>query len=154
MPPGKTLDTTGACAERKASFGKVGGAGPGIACTVSNAVKEAGTGFVSIEPVEGDRGDAALGGGTLLLRCGSATKMLFQAAIRCFSGSGEYTVAPGDLVLGGESSDRACRILVDLDTTEVRGFLQCENEPVEPDNVFASNGPPIGLGHYDLKRTF
>ena len=154
IPAGKPLPTTGVCAERKTSPGKIGGAVPGVSCTVANATKEAGTGFVSIANVEGDRGDAALSSDTLILRCATAKTMLFQAAIRCFEGAGDYTVAPGDLILGGDSSDRACRIAIDLDAKEVRGFLDCPNAPEDPDNVFASSGPPIGLGHFDLPRTF
>lgn len=153
MPPGKDMPTTGACAARSAASGKVGGGG-GVRCTVSNASTEAGTGFVSIGKVDGDRGDATMTDDTLLLRCATADAMLFQAAIRCFQGSGNYQVAPGDLVLGGESSDRSCRILVDLDETSVRGFLECPNEPEDPDNVFASSAAPIGLGAFDLARAF
>lgn len=154
IPPGEELPTTGACAERKTSPGRIGGAAPGIKCNVRNATTEAGTGFVSIAAVEGDLGDAAMTDGTLLLRCATADKMLFQAAIRCFEGNGDYTVAPGDIVLGGELSDRACRLAIDIDASAVRGFIECPNAPEDPDNVFASSGAPIGLGHFDLTRTF
>ena len=154
IPPGETLPTAGACAERASSPGRIGGAAPGIKCNVRNATTESSTGFVSIGAVEGNLGDAAMTDGTLLLRCATADKMLFQAAVRCFAGNGDYTVAPGDIVLGGELSDRACRLAIDIDASAVRGFIECPNAPEDPDNVFASSGAPIGLGHFDLTRAF
>ena len=153
IPAGKELSVAGACASRTALAGSVGGGG-GIRCQVSNRMTEPSTGYHSIEKVNGDRGDAEVKENTLLLRCASEGKMLFQAAVRCFEGDGDYTIAAGDLVLGGESSDRACRLLVDVTADAVRGFISCPNEPADPDNVFASSGAPIGLGAFDLQRSF
>lgn len=148
------MNLTGTCAERKAG-GPVGGSGDAnVRCRVKNAATEPGTSYVSIEYANGDRGDAQVKDGTLLLRCATADDMLFQAAVRCFEGDGDYTIEPGDLVLGGEVSDRACRLLVDVTTDDVRGFIECPNDPSDPDNVFASSGAPIGLGAFHLARSF
>lgn len=127
---------------------------------MSNEVKDPATGFVSIEKVKGVSGAADLKDGALLLRCDDGTRTLFQAVVRCFKGDGEYTIEPGDLVLGGRSSDRSCRLSIDAATANapgvanVTGFIDCPTSPSDPDNVFASSGPPIGLGTFQLPQSF
>jgi hypothetical protein len=157
IPTGIALPTGGTCAAyTPAAILPIGGGGP-LKCQVATPIKDPNTGAaVGVQRItNGDRGDTELKDGTLLLRCATAEKVIFQAAIHCFDDTGTYSLAPGELVLGGQLSDRQCSLRVEVHSSEVRGFIGCgfSSNPNET-NVFAATGPPLGLGAFSLPRTF
>jgi hypothetical protein len=146
------IDLVGACATREELLGSIVAEPTG--CVVANEITDAETGDVSIDKVNGDRGGMRIVHGALVLECRQADKSVFKAVIRCFAGKGSYTVAAGDLLLGGKASDRTCTLDVDLDRAGAHGFIDCPSDPADPTNVFASSSAPIGLGTFDLPRVF
>ena len=103
--------------------------------------------------VDGDRGRAVTSGGDLVLRCGTSDKLLFEAVIRCFEGRGVYVIAPGDLKLGAQRSDRRCEIAIGARDDAVTGAIACEDVPADPSNVFANTWTATGPGTFELPRT-
>ena len=97
-------------------------------------------------------GSATLTGQQLRLTCGDAGNLLMIATIDCYQGAGTYEVPAGALILGGKVSDRKCRVDADLTEGELRGFLACDKDPVEPANLFSNTVAPIGLGVYALPQ--
>lgn len=152
LPSTAPFPNEGVCAEYiDGLVGTVAGS-PGEPCTV--VVPDTSSGFAKYVFAYGDRGEAHVASnGTITLRCGTRTRVLFEASLRCVEASGNHVVAEGDLRIGGDASDRACRISLDVDRERMRGFLSCPNEPAVAGSVFAQSGAPIGLGHFDLPRT-
>ncbi|MBX3231627.1 MAG: hypothetical protein KIT84_23630 [Labilithrix sp.] len=102
----------------------------------------------------GSAGGAELDDETLVLWCGEGTRVFFQAALRCFQGSGDYTIAPGDLKLGDELSNRSCTVSLQLGSDHVRGFISCDDPLDDPTDIFAQTLAPVGIGSFMLKRAF
>jgi hypothetical protein len=139
----------GACAAKIApSYGEMSRSP--IGCTVAVASDPTAPELMRLVMKEGDRGAAERVGDGLVLRCATAQAVLMQATLRCFDGPGRYRIEPGDLVLGGAVSDRACDVSIYGHDGHARGFIGCPYDPDDAANVFANTQPPIGLGHFDL----
>ncbi len=147
--PATTLSAAGACAAWKSSDSKILSV-DAPRCQVKNQNTYP-DGRVEIELVNGDAGAAQLVDGSLLLTCGTKGKLLFQAVLRCYAFDGTYTIAPGDLILGTEVSDRKCHLDVDDDGTDVSGFVACDDEGASA--LFSSNDAPVSLGAFTLPKT-
>jgi hypothetical protein len=150
LPESPAFAEGGLCAEQTAPLGASIGASPDP-CEVM--APDASRGDNTFGRARGDRGEARIqSDGTLLLRCGTKDAVLFESVLRCFSSSGDHTIAAGDLRLSGEASDRPCMIDVEVTKERVRGFVECPNAPGDATSVFAQSAAPIGLGHFDLPR--
>lgn len=149
--PASSLSAAGACTGRKPTSMKVSTEGAPT-CQVKNRITHP-DGRVEIQLVTGDAGAATLVDGSVLLTCGTAGTLLFQAVLRCYAFDGDYTLESGDLILGAESSDRKCRLDVDDDGSHVSGFISCADD-VGASDLFSSNEAPLSLGAFTLPRTW
>ena len=135
----------GTCADYTPGGGPVGAPG-GTECTVAVDVNSG-----SLVMKHGASGSATLAGNVYQLTCSDGATVLMTATINCYQGPGTYEVPAGALTLGSHVSDRKCQLGIDTSAAgEVRGFIECDNSPADPSNVFANSGPPIGLGDYAL----
>lgn len=150
LPP-TSLSAAGACADRSQDDFKISSEGAPT-CQVKNRVTRA-DGSSDIELVTGDAGVASLVDGSLMLTCGTDGKLLFQAVLRCYSTGGDYAIAPGDLILGAEASDRKCKLAISDDGVHVGGFISCADDTGASD-LFSSNSAPVALGAFAVPRTF
>ena len=144
-----TQPEAGACAAFTPPDGTHIGGGGGMACQVVVGVHDD-HGSPANDFATSAVGSATLTGKRLRLTCGEPGNLIMIATIDCYQGPGKYEVPAGALILGGKVSDRKCRLDADTTEGELRGFIGCDKDPVEPANLFSNTVAPIGLGAYAL----
>ncbi len=100
--------------------------------------------------VDGTAAMTSIGGQRFTVTCKSSNAELMRVTFGPFTKLGNHPIAVGDLIMGGQPSDRACSLSLSSVNSMIRGFVSCPTAPYSESNIFSRSGAPIGLAAFDV----